>query len=44
MAELRSPLAASVAAVLVDVGAEVQAGDVIAIVESMKMENEVRAS
>ena len=41
--EIRSPLAASVVAVLVEVGRSVRAGGVIAIVESMKMEHEIRA-
>ncbi len=41
--EVRSPLAGSVAAVMVDVGQQVAGGAVVAIVESMKMEHEVRA-
>jgi acetyl-CoA carboxylase carboxyltransferase component len=41
--EIRSPLAASVVEVLVEVGRPVRAGAVIAIVEAMKMEHEVRA-
>ena len=43
MIEIRSPLAASVVAVLVEVGRNVRAGGVVAIVESMKMEHEIRA-
>ncbi|MEO7055806.1 MAG: acetyl-CoA carboxylase biotin carboxyl carrier protein subunit, partial [Caldimonas sp.] len=43
MLEIRSPLAASVVEVLVEVGRPVRAGAVIAIVEAMKMEHEVRA-
>ena len=41
--EVRSPLAGSVAAVMVDVGQQVAVGAVVAVVESMKMEHEVRA-
>jgi acetyl-CoA carboxylase carboxyltransferase component len=43
MIEVRSPLAASVVSLLVEVGDSVQAGASVAIVESMKMEHEVRA-
>jgi len=43
MIEIRSPLAASVVAMLVEVGRSVRAGGVVAIVESMKMEHEIRA-
>ncbi|MEP6738903.1 MAG: carboxyl transferase domain-containing protein [Caldimonas sp.] len=42
--EILSPLAASIVAVLVDVGHAVRAGDVIGVVESMKMEHEIRAT
>ena len=41
--EVRSPLAGSVAAMMVDVGQQVAGGAVVAVVESMKMEHEVRA-
>jgi len=41
--EIRSPLAGSVVAVTVEAGRSVRAGAVLAIVESMKMEHEVRA-
>jgi len=43
MAEIRAPFAASVVEVLVDVGRPVRAGAVVAIVEAMKMEHEIRA-
>src|SRR3954468_22429764 len=41
--DIRSPLAGSVVAVTVEPGRSVRAGAVLAIVESMKMEHEVRA-
>jgi acetyl-CoA carboxylase carboxyltransferase component len=41
--EIRSPLAGSIVAVTVEAGRSVRAGAVLAIVESMKMEHEVRA-
>src|SRR5205085_6429775 len=41
--DIRSPLAGSVVAVTVEAGRSVRAGAVLAIVESMKMEHEVRA-
>ena len=43
MTELRSPLQAQVVAWLVQPGAEVVAGEVLVILEAMKMEHEVRA-
>src|SRR4051812_17397863 len=43
MIEVRSPLAASVVSLLVEVGQAVRAGAPVAIIESMKMEHEVRA-
>ena len=43
MSELRSPLQAQVVAWLVPPGAEVAAGEVLVILEAMKMEHEVRA-
>ena len=43
MTELRSPLLAQVVAWLVQPGAEVAAGEVLVILEAMKMEHEVRA-
>ncbi len=43
MIEVRSPLAGSVVAITVEAGRSVRAGAVLAIVESMKMEHEVRA-
>ena len=43
MTELRSPLQAQVIAWLVQPGAEVAAGEVLVILEAMKMEHEVRA-
>ena len=43
MTELRSPLQAQVVAWLVQPGAEVTAGEVLVILEAMKMEHEVRA-
>ena len=44
MIEVRSPLAASVIAVLVEIGQVVRAGATLVVVESMKMEYEVRAA
>ena len=41
--EIRSPLSGSVVAITVEPGRSVRAGAVLAIVESMKMEHEVRA-
>ena len=41
--DIRSPLAGSVVAITVEPGRSVRAGAVLAIVESMKMEHEVRA-
>ena len=41
--DIRSPLAASVVALLVEAGRVVRAGGVVAIVEAMKMEHEIRA-
>jgi acetyl-CoA carboxylase carboxyltransferase component len=41
--DIRSPLAGSIVAVTVEPGRSVRAGAVLAIVESMKMEHEVRA-
>ena len=43
MTELRAPLQAQVVAWLVQPGAEVAAGEVLVILEAMKMEHEVRA-
>ncbi len=43
MSEIRAPLQAQVVAWLVEPGAEVAAGDVLVILEAMKMEHEVRA-
>ena len=43
MVEIRVPFAASVVEVLVEVGRPVRAGAVVAIVEAMKMEHEIRA-
>nr|HET7857758.1 biotin/lipoyl-containing protein [Caldimonas sp.] len=43
-ARVVAPLAGSVAAIAVAPGQHVVAGDVVAIVESMKMEHEVRAA
>ena len=43
MIEVRSPLAASVVGVAVELGQAVRAGATLVIVESMKMEHEVRA-
>ena len=43
MIEVRSPLAASVVGVAVELGQAVRAGTTLVIVESMKMEHEVRA-
>ena len=43
MAEIRAPFAASVVEVLVEVGRPVRAGAVVAILEAMKMEHEIRA-
>ena len=43
MAEIRAPFSASVVAVLVEVGRPVRAGAVVAILEAMKMEHEIRA-
>jgi acetyl-CoA carboxylase carboxyltransferase component len=43
MAELRSPLQAQVVQWLVSTGDTVQAGDVVVILEAMKMEHEIRA-
>ena len=43
MIEVRSPLAATVVAVVVEAGQVVRAGTTLVIVESMKMEHEVRA-
>ena len=42
-AEIRAPFAASVVEMLVEVGRPVRAGAVVAIVEAMKMEHEIRA-
>jgi acetyl-CoA carboxylase carboxyltransferase component len=42
--EIRAPVAGSIVALPVAVGERVVAGDVIAVVESMKMEHEVRAA
>ena len=42
MIEIRSPLAASVVSIAVEVGQAVRAGTPIVIVESMKMEHEIR--
>ncbi len=44
MIEVRSPLAASVVAVVVEIGQVVHAGATLVVVESMKMEHEVRAA
>ena len=44
MIEVRSPLAASVVGVVVELGQAVRAGTTLVIVESMKMEHEVRAA
>ncbi len=44
MIEVRSPLAASVVGVAVELGQAVRAGTTLVIVESMKMEHEVRAA
>ncbi|MEP7140934.1 MAG: biotin/lipoyl-containing protein, partial [Caldimonas sp.] len=41
--DVRSPLAGSVVALLVEVGQAVERDDVLAVIESMKMEHEVRA-
>src|SRR5687768_11211717 len=41
--DIRSPLSGSVVAITVEPGRSVRAGAVLAIVESMKMEHEVRA-
>ena len=43
MVEIKVPFAASVVEVLVEVGRPVRAGAVVAIVEAMKMEHEIRA-
>ncbi len=43
MSEIRAPLQAQVVAWLVQPGAEVAAGEVLVILEAMKMEHEVRA-
>jgi len=43
-ARVVAPLAGSVVAIVVAPGQEVAAGDVVAVVESMKMEHEVRAA
>ena len=43
MIDIRSPLHAQVVAWLVTPGAEVAVGDVLLILEAMKMEHEVRA-
>ena len=43
MIEIPSPLAASVVAVIVEAGQAVRAGATLVIVESMKMEHEIRA-
>jgi acetyl-CoA/propionyl-CoA carboxylase biotin carboxyl carrier protein len=42
-ADLISPIQGTVLRVAVDAGAEVVAGDLVAVVEAMKMENEIRA-
>src|SRR6187402_1389060 len=44
MTELRSPLQAQIVQWLVAPGDSVQAGDVLVILEAMKMEHELRAS
>lgn len=41
---ITAPLAGSVAQVLVKVGQEIEAGDVVAVLEAMKMETEITAS
>ncbi|MEP6739641.1 MAG: biotin/lipoyl-containing protein, partial [Caldimonas sp.] len=40
--DVRSPLAGSVVAILVDIGQSVERGTVLAVLESMKMEHEIR--
>lgn len=41
---VRAPIAGKVVKVLVEAGAEVQAGQAVAVLEAMKMENEIKAS
>ena len=43
MSEIRAPLQAQIVAWLVQPGTEVAAGEVLVILEAMKMEHEVRA-
>ncbi len=44
MIEVRSPLAGSIVSIAVEAGARVRAGTAVALVESMKMEHEVRVA
>jgi biotin carboxyl carrier protein len=41
--EIRSPIPGTLKALMVEVGATVEAGQTLAILEAMKMENEIRA-